>query len=136
MLVDGDAVIYESAIINEYLEEKYPAPSLMPADLARKAKARIWIDFCNSRLQAAAHEVRRSPDPEAVKQKLRAHLETLNREIAGRTYIADEFSLADITFIPFYTRQQRYGIAVDDSLPNLKRWMENLIERPAVQSTL
>jgi len=56
--------------------------------------------------------------------------------MAGRQYFAGDYSLADITFIPFYTRRQRYGANIDDSLPNLKRWGEQLVARPAVASTL
>jgi glutathione S-transferase len=136
VLVDGDVVAYESAIIDEYLEEKYPQFSLMPKDLGQRARARIWIDFCNSRLQAAASDVAHGSDPEKARGKLREHLKTLDREMAGRTYIAGDYSLADITFIPFFVRQQRYGVAIDDTLPNLKRWMERLLGRPAVSSTL
>jgi len=56
--------------------------------------------------------------------------------MAGQTYIAGDYSLADITYIPFFTRQQRYGVAVDDSTPHLKSWVERLLARPAVRSTL
>jgi len=135
VLVDGDAVIYESAIINEYLEEKHPAGPLMPADPYRRATARIWIDFCNSRLHVAAHDVRNSKDPEKAKEQLRHHLETLDGEIKGKKYIAGDYSLADITFIPFYVRRERYQATIDESLPNVKRWMEDLVARPAVAST-
>jgi glutathione S-transferase len=135
-LVDGQAIFYESAIINKYLEEKYPDAPLLPADLARKALARIWIDFSNSRVTAAAHEVRRSKDPDSAKQKLKAHFQSLDRRMENRRFIAEEYSLADISFMPFYVRQERYGVTIDGSLPNLKRWMEDLIARPPVQSTL
>lgn len=136
VLVDGDAVIYESAIINEYLEEKYPEISLMPSETAQRARARIWIDFCNSRVHGATHEVVHGSEPEKAKERLRAQLLTLDREMANRDYITESYSLADITFIPVFARQQRYGFSVDDSLPHLKRWMERLLARPAVRSTL
>ena len=67
---------------------------------------------------------------------MQKHLQTLDREMAGRQFFAGDYSLADITFIPFYTRRQRYGATIDESLPNLKRWWEDLIARPAVASTL
>lgn len=136
VLVDNGAVIYESAIINEYLEEKYPETSLMPKDLAQRARARIWIDFCNTRLQAAGGRVRHGDEPEKAKEKVKEHLATLNKEMAGRSYIAGDYSLADITFIPFFVRQERYGAVIDESLPHLKRWIELLLSRPAVISTL
>lgn len=136
VLVDGDAVVYESAIINEYLEEKFPQTSLMSKELVQRAQARIWIDFCNTRLQAAGSKVAHGEDPEMAREQLRKHLETLDKEMTGRDYIAGDYSLADITFIPFFTRQQRYGVAIDHSLPHLKKWMERLLARPAVRSTL
>ena len=136
MLVDGDTVVYESAIIDEYLEEKFPDPPLMPKDPAARAWVRIWIDFCNSRLQAAAHEVRYGSDPDKAKDKIREYLAVLDREIEGKAYIAGAYSLADITFIPFFTRQDRYGLTLDGSVPHVKRWMERLLARPAVNSTL
>jgi GST-like protein len=67
---------------------------------------------------------------------MQKHLRTLDQEMNGRQYLAGDYSLADITFIPFYTRRQRYGATIDDNLPNLKRWGEDLIARPAVASTL
>ena len=47
VLVDGEGVIYESAILNEYLDEKYPTTRLMPDDRLLRARTRIWI--CQSR---------------------------------------------------------------------------------------
>ncbi len=136
VLVDGDAVIYESAIINEYLDEKYPQVSLMPKELGQRARARIWIDFCNTRLHGAGHGVLRGKEPEKAKKELRELFSTLDREMTGRDHIAGDYSLADITFIPFFVRRQRYGVAIDDTLPHLKGWMDCLLNRPAVSSTL
>jgi glutathione S-transferase len=136
VIVDEDVVVYESAIINEYLEEKYPQISLMPKDLGLKSRARIWIDFCNTRLQAAGGDVAHGHEVEKAKEKLREHLKTLDKQMAGRNYLIGDYSLADITYIPFFTRQQRYGVSIDSSLPNLKQWVDRLLSRPAVQSTL
>lgn len=136
VLVDGDVVVYESAIINEYLEEKFPQLPLMPKDLGLRSRARIWIDFCNSRLQAAGSDVVHGSDPEKARGKLREHLRTLDGQMAGRSYIVEDYSLADVTYIPFFTRQQRYGVPIDGGLPHLKGWVDRLLARPAVRSTL
>ena len=136
VLVDGDGVVYESAIVNEYLEEKYPAVRLLPTDHLQRAKVRIWIDFFNSRIHPAAHDITHDKNPERAKEQMAKHLKTLDQEMAGKRYILDDYSLADVTFIPFYTRRQRYGVTIDNGLPNLKRWGEELIARPAVTSTL
>ena len=135
VLVDGDAVIYESAVINEYLDEKFPDVSLMPRDLAKRAEVRIWIDFCNTRLQAAAGNIRHDHEVEKNKKRLREHLETLEKRMAGRDYIVDEYSLADITYIPFFTREDSYRTSITEDLPTVKRWRDSLLERPKVKST-
>ena len=54
VLVDGGGVIYESAIVNEYLDEKYPATRLLPADHLKRARVRILVDFFNSRIHPTA----------------------------------------------------------------------------------
>lgn len=136
VLVDDEGVIYESAIINEYLDEKYPAIPLMPKPPLERARARIWIDFLNGHIHATAHDIRHDKEPEKAHQRMRQHLQSLDEEMAGRRFILGDFSLVDATFIPFYVRRERYSVTIDDSLPNLKHWGENLIARPAVASTL
>lgn len=136
VLVEREGVIYESAIINEYLNEKYPHPLLMPKDPILRARARIWIDFCNTRLQNTASRITHGIEPEKAAVKLREHLETLNREMEQRDYLAGDYSLADITYIPFFVRRDRYGLTFDDNLEHLRNWMERLLCRPAVLATL
>ena len=135
VLEDGDAVIYESAVIDEYLEEKYPAIPLMPKDLYQRARARIWIDFANTRLQQAAGNVAHDYQVEKSKEQMKQHLATLDQEMRNRDFIAGDYSLADITFIPFFTRLERYQATIGDDLPNVKAWMNRLLNRPVVRNT-
>ena len=58
VLVDDGTVLYESCIINEYLNEKYPNPPLMPADLGKRAKARILTDYGLARLDGPYQKLR------------------------------------------------------------------------------
>lgn len=135
VLVDGDAVVYESAIINEYLEEKYPAISLMPKDPLKRSRARIWIDYCNTRLQRAGGNIAHDYQVEKSKEELRQYLDTLNQEMRSREYLVDDYSLADITYIPFFCRLERYQASVDDKVPYVKAWMDRLLARPVVRAT-
>ena len=48
VLVDGDTVLYESCIINEYLEDRYPDPPLLPSEPALRARIRILIDYAST----------------------------------------------------------------------------------------
>jgi len=136
VLEDGAGVIYESAIINEYLEEKFPAISLLPKDTLLRAKARIWIDYLNTRIHPAASDMSHNREPDKASARMKQYLTTLNQEMAGRKYLVGDYSLADITFIPLYTRRDRYGVVIDDNYPNLKRWGEDLIARPQVAPTI
>jgi len=135
VLVDGAGVIYESAIINEYLEEKYSNTPLLPKDPLLRARARIWIDYCNTRLQHAAGYIAHNYEVEKSKERLRGYLATLDREMKDREFLAGAYSLADITYIPFFCRLQRYQTEIGDDLPHLKVWMARLLDRPAVRST-
>ncbi len=135
VLVDGDAVVYESAIINEYLEEKYPAVPLMPKDPFKRSRARIWIDYCNTRLQRAGGNIAHDYQVEKSKEELKQYLETLNREMSDREYIAGDYSLADITYIPFFCRLERYQAKIGTDLPHVRAWMDRLLSRPTVRAT-
>jgi len=108
----------------------------MPGNPLLRAKARIWIDFMNSRVHPAASDLAHDREPDKARERMKQHLETLDKEMAGRKYLVGDYSLADITFIPFYARRERYGVAIDDKVPNLKRWGEDLIARPQVAPTI
>lgn len=135
VLVDGDAVVYESAIIDEYLEERYPEVPLMPKDPLARARIRIWIDYCNTRVQRAAGFIAHNYKVEESGSELRTYLENLDRHMRGREYLVDEYSLADITYIPFFVRRERYQVNIGDDLPHVKAWMERLLDRPVVRAT-
>lgn len=135
VLVDGEAVVYESAIINEYIEEKYPAVPLMPKSPFQRSRARIWIDYCNTRLQRAAGNIAHDHQVEKSKEELRQYLETLDREMSNQEYIVGDYSLADITYIPFFCRLDRYQARIGEDLPNVEAWMKRLLSRPTVRAT-
>ena len=135
VLVDDEAVVYESAIINEYLEEKYPAVPLMPKDPFKRSRARIWIDYCNTRLQRAGGNIAHDYQVEKSQEELKQYLETLDREMGDREYIAGDYSLADITYIPFFCRLERYQAKIGNDLPNVRAWMDRLLSRPTVRAT-
>ena len=133
--MDDRAVVYESAIINEYLEEKYPEIPLMPKDPVQRARARIWIDYANTRLQRAGGNIAHDYEVDKSKEELNQYLATLDDQLRDREYIVGNYSLADITYIPFFTRLERYQATIDNKVPHVKAWMERLLARPAVRAT-
>jgi glutathione S-transferase len=146
VLTDGDTVLYESCIINEYLDEKYPNPPLMPADLGKRAKARILIDYGLAHLDGPYQKLRQElmKDPKeqsepvivAAKNDLRKLLQRFENEIGDQPYLLGEFSLADADLITRFTRLEGFGMLPDPSLPRLSKYLERMKERPSVKAIL
>ncbi len=137
VLVDGETRVYESSIINEYLDEKYPETPLMPKDPAKRAHVRVWIDFANTRVSPALFKVARGSDEERTSALLvlRGHFETLSHVVdAGPWLAGEEVTLAEATYAPYFQRLEARG--VDISLfPALVAWWKRIAARPAYQAS-
>jgi glutathione S-transferase len=145
-IVDGDTVLYESCIINEYLDEKYPEMRLMPSDPAARAKARILIDFgltqmdtayTKLRMEMTKEEKERNPETvSAAKEDLRKRLQRLEQELGDKEYLMGNFSLVDADLIPRFTRLEGFGVLPDPSLPRLSKYLQRMKDRPSVKALL
>ncbi|HEX9445899.1 MAG TPA: glutathione binding-like protein [Candidatus Binatia bacterium] len=93
------------------------------------------MDYANSRLHATAHEILHGPDKDKAKKSMDEYLDVIENALAGREYLAGGYSLADITFLPFFVRRRRYQVEIE-RLPGIQRWVERMLERPAVKTTL
>jgi glutathione S-transferase len=146
VLIDDGTVLYESCIINEYLNEKYPDPPLMPAELGGRAKARILSDYGLAHLDGAYQKLRVElmKDPkqqnletiEAAKNSLSKLLQHLENELGDQPYLAGNFSLADAALIPRFIRLEGFGVLPDPALPRLGRYLQRMKERPSVRAIL
>ena len=138
VLVDGDARIYESAIINEYLDEKYPEPSLMPPTPEGRAYVRIWIDFANTRLMPSGARARSASEEKRTEamQEFLGNLQTMEKEIAGKLFLAgDQYTLADAAFAPVFAALRKEESFDWDVFPNLDAWFERISARPSYAQT-
>ena len=146
VLTDDGTVLYESCIINEYLDEKYSAPRLMPADPAARAKARILIDFGLTQMDAAYTKLRmemtkdekeRNPETlSAAKEDIKKRLQRLEQELGDKDYLMGDFSLVDADLLPRFTRLEGFGVLPDSSLPRLGKYLQRMKERPSVKVVL
>jgi glutathione S-transferase len=127
---DGGFVLAESAVIMEYLEERFPEPALLPADAAERALARlrIWRHDDFSRPYYAARR-----GDESGRDLLDSELGKLDAILEGQPYLTGrEFGLADIAYVPWIFRgQAAFGLDVEPH-PSLAAWLERLLERPSV----
>jgi len=146
VLTDDDTVLYESCIINEYLEEKYPNPPLLPKDPGKKAKARILIDYGMAHFDGAYQKLRMelAKDPKEQSQQvidnakgdLKKLLQRLENDIGDQPYLVGDFSLVDADLIPRFTRLEGFGVLPDPSLPRLGKYLERMKARPSVKAIL
>ncbi|MHC5932978.1 glutathione S-transferase family protein [Nostoc sp.] len=137
--------VWESAVINEYLNEVFPNPPLLPSSPIAKAQARIWIDFANTRFVPAFSALLRSPDiqqQEAAKQELYKHLEFIENEAFGKLsgeglyWFGESVSLVDFTFYPWFERwpalKHYRGFGIPEEFTRLRRWKKALKQRDSV----
>jgi len=139
----GDVEIYESAIINEYLDEVFPEPPLLPRDPAAKAIARIWIDYANTRLVPAFNKFLRGKDSQEQEQGRREFTEALlyiEQEGLGKGdyLLGDQFSLVDISFYPWFERlpllEHFRKFTLPAETPRLQTWWNSLSDRSSIQA--
>ncbi|HEY2775335.1 MAG TPA: glutathione S-transferase family protein [Candidatus Binatia bacterium] len=141
VLVDESLIVYESSIINEYLNDEYPhEPELMPEDSGERARVRLLVDFADRAFTLPVMALEREAKA-ADKDEARVHaardaitktLAMLERELAGREYLASDFSLADVAFAPALLTLPQVGIQIDPSLANVAAWRSRLLGRPSI----
>lgn len=143
----GDERVWESAIINEYLDEAFPEHPLLPTDPIKRAQARIWIDFANTRFVPAFGKLLRSQDPneqaEGAKE-LTEHLLFIETEglkklsDRGPYWFGSDLSLVDLTYYPWFERWSALvhyrGFELPVGLDRLKLWGETVSNRESVKS--
>ena len=143
-LQDGDFVISESEVITEYLEERYPDPSLLPGNAEQRARQRFLARFHDLWLEPHLRATFAHVDPanrddavlEACLDRYRARLDQMESLIEPGPYLAGAtigvadcafpatFTLADI-LLPHFGRESRYG-------PKLQAWREAVYAHPVV----
>jgi glutathione S-transferase len=120
----------ESAVIMEFLEERYPEPALLPADPADRAFVRLMI-FRDHELTDPYYAFRRGE--EGGREELGAMLRALDIVLGERPFLGGgEYGLADIAYVPWLLRA-RDMLGIDlDGFPSLTAWLAGLEERPSI----
>jgi glutathione S-transferase len=134
-VVEEDAfILAESAVINEYLDERYPDPALLPADAGERALARVLI-FRFDDLSRPYYALRRGDDGAA--DRLAEQLARLDAVLAGQRYLTGRsFGLADVAHVPWILRaRDRMGIDLSP-FDALHEWVERLSERPSIAAEI
>ncbi len=143
---DGGKILFESCIINEYLDEQYPDPPLMPKDPYLRGRGRLLVDYGLNHLHESywalrgemlkKESERNAAVVEEKRQRLRDLLQYLENALGDKSYFLGEMSLTDIDVLPRFLRMESYGAIPAPSLPRINAWLVRMKERPSVKSIL
>jgi len=127
---EGERPLPESAVIMEFLEERYPEPALLPLDPADRAAARLLI-FRDDDLTDPYYALRR--EEEGAREQFDAALGRLDALLGEQPYLSGaEYGLADVGLVPWVLRaRDMLGVELD-GFPSLADWLARLEQRPAI----
>jgi glutathione S-transferase len=140
--VDDEHVIFESAIIDEYLDEAYPG-TLLPDDPLIRAIDRSWIEFATN-LTLAFSGFIHSQDEESWQEKrqsVKKQFAWLENKLGSGPYFnGEEFSLVDIAYAPLFMRADLLNLAEvlypASDYPKVTRWAEKLLALPELPGSV
>ncbi len=143
VVADGDS-LYESNIVNQYLDEVYEKPKLMPEDPKARAYARIWMaraddDFYPQVFVSSMGRERGLPQGRIWEagEKLKVTLSRPEDSLEGSEYLADDFSLADIAhagnFVRLHELEENGTLSLAD-YPNVASWMARIEARESFKA--
>ncbi len=140
--VDEETVLFESAVINEYLDESHP-PTMMPETPLGRARDRMWMDFVAG-LYGPVYQLYNANDKaeaEASLADVRAKLARIEDEVVGPLFSGKKFNLVDATAAPAFLRLdwcQALDPSLDafEGLPKSRAWKDALLARKSVQESV
>lgn len=134
VLVERDLILYEANIINEYIDERFPHPQLMPPDPVMRARARLFLHrfehelFCH----IPGLESNNTKVAEKARVAVRDNLTQISPVFTKQKFmLGDEFSMLDVAIAPLLWRLDHYGIQLDKEAAPLMKYAERLFSRPA-----
>jgi stringent starvation protein A len=137
ILVERDLTLYESNIINEYIDERFPHPQLMPADPVQRARVRlVLLNFERELFQHVSVLEDRAEKNEKLKDKARATIRDALTQLAQqftktKFMLGDDFSMGDVAVAPLLWRLTHYGIELPKQAAPIQKYAERIFQRPA-----
>jgi RNA polymerase-associated protein len=134
ILVERELILYESNIINEYIDERFPHPQLMPADPVMRTRARLMLFNMEVELfsQIDALESGKEKPMEKARQHVGDRLIELSPVFTKTKHmLGDDFSMLDVALAPLLWRLDHYGIKLGKTAAPLMKYAERIFSRPA-----
>lgn len=133
VLVERDLVLSEANIINEYIDERFPHPQLMPADPVMRARARLYLFEFERDLFSHIKDIESGDEQKADKARkaIADNLSILVPIFGKQKYLmGDEYSMLDVAITPLLWRLGHYGIDLPNQAAPLLKYAERLFSRP------
>jgi RNA polymerase-associated protein len=134
ILVERDLILYESNIINEYIDERFPHPQLMPADPVQRARARLLLLNFERELFINIEPLEKQ-DPKRMDKAravVRDRLSQLAPVVAKSKFmLGEDFSMIDVALAPLLWRLELYGIELPKAAAPVLKYAERIFSRPA-----
>ncbi|MGA1064090.1 MAG: glutathione S-transferase N-terminal domain-containing protein, partial [Burkholderiaceae bacterium] len=134
ILVERDLILYESNIIKEYIDERFPHPQLMPADPVQRARARLLL--LNFEREVFIHvdtlERQDAKKVDKARATVRDRLSQLAPVVAKSKFMmGEDFSMIDVALAPLLWRLDHYGIDLPKAAAPVLKYAERIFARPA-----
>ena len=140
VLVERDLILYESNIINEYIDERFPHPQLMPADPIMRARARLFLHRFENELFTHVKTLEGAPKKagaEKAREAIRDSLTTIAPVFSRQKFmLGDEFSMIDVAIAPLLWRLEHYGIDLGKAAAPILKYSERIFTRQAFIDSL
>lgn len=139
-MVDRDLVLYDSRVIIEYLDERFPHPPLMPVDPVTRAQFRLALFRIERDWYGLAEEILHGGDRKPVARAVKSLEESIVSSVeifgAKKFFLNDEFSLVDCTIAPILWRLPVLGIALPSHARPIHQYMDEVFSRQSFQGSL
>jgi len=139
-LVDRDLVLYDSGVIIEYLDERFPHPPLMPVDPVTRAQFRLALYRIAQDWYSLASEIEEGGDRKPVTRARKALRDSIVSSVeifsARRFFLSDDYSLVDCSIAPILWRLEVFNIDLPSQAKPIQRYMDEIFSRPSFQASL
>jgi len=138
ILVDRDLVLYDSRVIIDYIDERYPHPPLMPADPISRARTRLTLhriecDWISLRPDAPGQKLSLTDARAQLSESLVASKDVFS---AMNYFFSEEYSILDATLAPLLWRLPSYGILLPEQAEPIRQYAKRIFSRPGFQASL
>ena len=131
VLIERDLILYEANIINEYIDERFPHPQLMPPDPVMRGRARLFLHRFEQELYSQVDAIEQGGKAaDKARAIIRDNLTQLAQILTRQKFLlGDEFSMLDVAIAPLLWRLEHYGIQMGEDAAPLMKYAERLFSR-------